>query len=153
MAVCDSSTDVPVFRAKGNGLPIGLCLPYSGLLYGGGRHSLPNSMASSGDCTQALCDDFRRHLKGFYAHLKLAPPYDSIEKAITHLAALLKAMPLEEREQIRADSKKQWALYSQAFVESGLHQKHRGIIVGLIESRQTADLQDDYHHFLDAFRS
>jgi hypothetical protein len=110
-------------------------------------------MTGSGDCIQALRDDFRHHLKGFYAHLKLAPPYDSIEKAVAHLAALLKPLPFEEREHIRADSKKQWALFSQAFVESGLHQKHRGIIVGLIKSQQTAGLQDDYHHFLDAFRS
>ena len=105
------------------------------------------------DAIQALRDDFRSRLDVFYSRLKLAPPYHSVEKAIVHLTAALKALPPEERQRIAADPSRQWAIYRQAFVESGLHQKHRGIIGELIRSRQTGSLTSDYNHFLDAFRS
>ena len=105
------------------------------------------------DAIQVLRDDFRSRLEVFYARLKLAPPYHSVEKAIVHLTAALNALAPEERQRIAADPSRQWALYRQAFVESGLNQKHRGIIAGLIRSRQTGDLASEYEHFLDAFRS
>ncbi|MGH7205614.1 MAG: hypothetical protein ACREI2_05335 [Nitrospiraceae bacterium] len=105
------------------------------------------------DAIQVLRDDFRSRLEVFYARLKLAPPYHSVEKAIVHLTAALKALTPEERQRIATDPSRQWALYRQAFVESGLNQKHRGIIAGLIRSRQTGDLTSEYEHFLDAFRS
>lgn len=78
------------------------------------------------DLVQLLRDDFRHHLETFYARLKLAPPYHSVEKAITHLTALLKAMPPEERARVAADPGQQWALFRRAFVESGLHRETPG---------------------------
>ncbi|HKW85700.1 MAG TPA: hypothetical protein VJM82_01375 [Nitrospiraceae bacterium] len=105
------------------------------------------------DAIQVLRDNFRGHLEVFYARLKLAPPYHSVEKAIVHLTATLNVLTPEDRQRIAADPSRQWALYRQAFVESGLSQKHRGIIAGLIRSRQTGDLSSEYEPFLDAFRS
>ncbi len=97
--------------------------------------------------------EFRRHLETFYSRLKLAPPYQSVEKAIAHFTASLKAMAAEERQRVLADPDLQWTQYRTAFVESGLHRKHRGIIAGFARSRQGLDLPAEYHRFLDAFIS
>jgi len=101
---------------------------------------------------QALGSEFRHHLGIFYAKLKLAPPYHSVEKALAHLTATLKAMTPEERAKIVADPSLRWAQYRAAFIESGLSQKHRGIIAGLVRSGQV-DLPGEYKPFLDAFLS
>lgn len=114
------------------------------------------AMASSpahSDPVQQLRDEFRTHLEMFYARLKLAPPYHSVERAITQLTASLKAMVPEERERLAADPTARWAQYRKAFVESGLHQKHRGIIAGLAKSGQAGDLPKEYEHFLQLFMS
>jgi hypothetical protein len=103
--------------------------------------------------TRALRDEFRRHLDIFYATLKLAPPYHSVEQAIAHLTAALKAMTPEERAKLAADPSLRWTQYRAAFVESGLSQKHRGIIAGLIRSGQAGDLPSEYKPLLDAFPS
>ncbi|MBI4400537.1 MAG: hypothetical protein HY581_02755 [Nitrospirae bacterium] len=108
---------------------------------------------SQSDPVQLLRDEFRHHLEIFYARLKLAPPYHSVEKAIGHLTAILTAMAPEERQRIAGDESLRWAQYRTAFVESGLNQKHRGIIAGLARSRQGLDLSPEYDHFLDAFTS
>ncbi|MGH7259289.1 MAG: hypothetical protein ACREI9_01230 [Nitrospiraceae bacterium] len=105
------------------------------------------------DPAQQLRDEFRTHLEMFYANLKLAPPYHSVEKAIAQLTASLKAMAPEERTRLAADPAGRWAQYRKAFVDSGLHQKHRGIIAGLAKSGQTGNLPKEYDHFLSAFRS
>lgn len=101
---------------------------------------------------QAIRNEFRRHLEVFYAKLKLAPPYHSVEKAIAHLTATLKALPPEERAKIAMDPSLQWAQYRAAFVESGLNQKHRGIIAGLVRSGDV-DLPGEYKPLLDSFLS
>jgi hypothetical protein len=98
-----------------------------------------------------LRDEFRRHLETFYAKLKLAPPYHSVEKAVLQLATTLKALPPAERDRIAADPELRWARYAEAFTAAGLNQKHRGIIVGLARSRQALDLPKEYDRFLDAF--
>src|SRR5439155_123930 len=66
---------------------------------------------SHADAVQSLRDEFRRHLNVFYARLKLAPPYHSVEKAITHLTTALQGMAPEERERIAADPALQWEQY------------------------------------------
>jgi hypothetical protein len=101
---------------------------------------------------QALRDEFRHHLEIFYATLRLAPPYHSVEKAVAHLTTSLKAMTPEERAKLAADPSLRWAQYRAAFVESGLNQKHRGIIAGLIRSGRV-DLPAEYKPLLDAFPS
>ena len=98
-----------------------------------------------------LAEDFRRHLEIFYAQLKLAPPYDSVEKAIKSLTTALTAMPAEERMRVIADPALIWIQYRQAFVDSGLSLKHRGIVLGLIRSNQTAALPAEYTALLDAY--
>src|SRR5947209_20007426 len=47
---------------------------------------------SHADAVQSLPDQFRRHPTVFYARLKPAPPYHSVEKAIRHLTTALHAM-------------------------------------------------------------
>nr|MBI3614852.1 hypothetical protein [Nitrospirota bacterium] len=102
--------------------------------------------------TQAIRNEFRGHLEQFYAMLKLAPPYHSVEKAIAHLTASLKAMAPEERASLASEPALKWAQYKTAFVESGLNQKHRGIIAGLARSGKTG-LPAEYQAFLDAYLS
>ena len=108
---------------------------------------------ASSDPVQSLREEFRRHLEVFYARLKLAPPYHSVEKAIVQLTTALKAMTPEERSRLASDQVGRWLAYRKAFAESGLNQKHRGIIAGLVKSGQTGDLPEEYEHFLSAFRS
>lgn len=105
------------------------------------------------DPIPGLRDEFRRHLETFYAKLKLAPPYHSVEKAVLQLATTLKALPPAERDHIAADPELRWARYAEAFTAAGLNQKHRGIILGLARSRQTLDLPKEYDRFLDTFRT
>ena len=105
------------------------------------------------DPVQALRDDFRRHLELFYAGLKLAPPYNSVEKAVATLTSNLKAMALEDRAGVADDPRRRWLEYRKAFVESELHRKHHGIVVGLIRSRQTAELPPQYSAWLEVYTS
>lgn len=105
------------------------------------------------DPAQQVRDEFRTHLETFYASLKLAPPYHSVEKAIAQLTASLQAMAPEERTKLAADQAGRWAQYRKAFVDSGLHQKHRGIIAGLVKSGRTGGLSKEYDHFLSLFTS
>jgi hypothetical protein len=105
------------------------------------------------DPAQQVRDEFRTHLETFYAGLKLAPPYHSVEKAIAQLTASLNALAPEERTKLAADPVGRWAQYRKAFVDSGLHQKHRGIIAGLVKSGQTGGLPKEYDHFLQLFMS
>jgi hypothetical protein len=100
--------------------------------------------------TQAIRDEFREHLEQFYAQLKLAPPYHSVEKAIAHLTASLKAMAPDERARLASEPALKWAQYKTAFIESGLSQKHRGIIAGLARSGKTG-LPAEHQAFLDAY--
>jgi hypothetical protein len=103
------------------------------------------------DPVQAVRDDFRRHLELFYAGLKLAPPYHSVEKAVATLTSNLNAMSLEDRAGIADDPGRRWLEYRKAFVESELHRKHHGIVVGLIRSRQTAELPPEYSAWLEVY--
>src|SRR5436309_16087034 len=74
---------------------------------------------SHADAVQFLRDEFRRHLDVFYARLKLAPPYHSVEKAITHLTTALQGMAPEERERIAAAPGLPWEQSRRACVDSG----------------------------------
>jgi hypothetical protein len=108
---------------------------------------------ASSDPLQMLREEFRHHLEIFYARLKLAPPYHSVEKAIVQLTTALKAMTQEELAYLAGDSASRWDQYRKAFAESGLNQKHRGIIAGLATSGQTGNLPKEYDHFLSLFTS
>ena len=106
----------------------------------------------SSDPVHTIREEFRHHLEVFYSRLKLAPPYHSVEKAVAQLTADLKTLPPEEQARLVSDQTGRWTAYRKAFAESGLNQKHRGIIAGLAKSGQTGDLPEEYDHFLSAFR-
>ncbi len=103
------------------------------------------------DPLQALREEFRRHLEIFYAQLKLAPPYESVEKAIRTLTSSVHALPKEEQARIASDPTLQWKQFRMAFDTSGLVKKHRGIIAGLARNRSALDLPAEYDHFLSLF--
>jgi hypothetical protein len=112
-----------------------------------------SKLAGPDNPSKALREDFRRHLEIFFARLKLAPPYDSVEKAIKTLGAILTAMPTEEQARVISNAELAWTYYRRAFIDSGLYLKHRGIIAGLIRTGQAADLPPEYAAFLESYVS
>ena len=105
------------------------------------------------DPLQTLREEFRRHLEIFYAQLKLAPPYESVEKAIRTLTTALHSLPKDEQARIATDPTLQWAHFRHAFEASGLVKKHRGIIAGLARNRSALDLPAEYDLFLSLFNA
>ena len=90
---------------------------------------------------ESLRDEFREHLHTFYSTLKLAAPYDTVEKALGALTARLKTLPPEELQQVTADSSLRWTHFRQAFVESGL-----------ARSGAALDLPPEFEHLLELYR-
>ncbi|OAI47204.1 hypothetical protein AYO43_04860 [Nitrospira sp. SCGC AG-212-E16] len=107
--------------------------------------------ASPIDSTLALREEFRHHLETFYAQLKLAPPYESVEKAIRSLTTSVHAMPPLERARLLTDATARWQQFRQAFESSGLSKKHRGIIAGLARNRSSLNLPAEYDQFLSLY--
>ncbi len=103
------------------------------------------------DPLQLLKDEFRRHLETFYARLQLAPPYESVEKAVRTLTTTVHALPKEEQCRIASDPAARWEQFRLAFETSGLAKKHRGIIAGLARNRAALNLPAGYDHFLNLF--
>ncbi len=103
------------------------------------------------DRFRAVKAEFRHHLETFYAGLQLAPPYESVEKAIRTLTSMIHGLPIEEQTRILADPVLQWQRFRLAFDESGLAKKHRGIIAGLARNRSALNLPAEYDHFLSLF--
>ncbi|NOS80222.1 MAG: hypothetical protein E8D46_05945 [Nitrospira sp.] len=105
------------------------------------------------DQTQALREEFRHHLETFYALLKLAPPYESVEKAIRFLTTSIHSLPPAERASLATDATARWRHFRQAFESSGLCKKHRGIIAGLARDRSSLNLPSEYDLFLSLYLS
>ena len=114
---------------------------------------MSNVAPPDSDPLQLLRAEFRQHLEQFYAQLKLAPPYESVEKAIRALTTAVHALPKEEQTKIAIDPTLRWAHFRQAFETSGLVKKHRGIIAGLARNRSALDLPAEYDHFLSLFNA
>ncbi len=114
---------------------------------------MTESTVSSHDPLQYLREAFRAHLETFYARLKLAPPYESVEKAIRTLTTTIHALPKDEQARIAGDPALQWQQFRQAFEASGLVKKHRGIIAGLARNRSALDLPPEFDHFLGLFNA
>lgn len=110
-----------------------------------------NAVSNHPDPIERLKDEFRRHLEMFYARLQLAPPYDSVEKAVRALTTAVHALSREEQARVLSDSSAQWEQFRGAFEMSGLAKKHRGIISGLARNRSSLDLPAEYDHFLNCF--
>lgn len=117
------------------------------------RVTMTNPEGSTPDVVQALREEFRSRLETFYAQLKLAPPYESVEKAIRALITGLHGLHKAEQARIAGDTALKWEHFRDAFETSGLSKKHRGIIAGLARNRNNLDLPREYDHFLDLFRS
>jgi hypothetical protein len=105
------------------------------------------------DHTLALREEFRHHLETFYAQLKLAPPYESVEKAIRSLTTSVHSLPPAERASLATDVTARWQYFRQAFESSGLSKKHRGIIAGLARNRSSLNLPAEYDQFLSLYLS
>ncbi|MDF0665333.1 MAG: hypothetical protein P0119_04565 [Nitrospira sp.] len=112
---------------------------------------MPEAAPTQSNHLQALKGEFRHHLETFYAGLKLAPPYESVEKAIRVLTTTIHALPVEEQTRIMSDPAVQWQQFRRAFETSGLVKKHRGIIAALARNRAAVDLPIEYDHFLSLF--
>jgi hypothetical protein len=112
---------------------------------------MPGPELISSDPLQFLKDEFRHHLEVFYAQLKLAPPYESVEKAIRTLTTTVHALPKHEQARIVSDPALQWQQFRHAFEASGLVKKHRGIIAALARNRVAVNLPIEYDHFLSLF--
>lgn len=104
------------------------------------------------DPISSLREEFRRQLELFYAALKLAPPYDSVEKAVRHLTAEVKALPAADLDRLLAEPPLRWAQFRRSFEASGLHRKHRGIIAGLVRDRSRVNLPPEHDIWLDLFQ-
>ena len=103
------------------------------------------------DHTLALREEFRHHLETFYAQLKLAPPYESVEHAIRSFTTSVHALPPLERARLTTDATERWRHFRQAFESSGLSKKHRGIIAGLARNRTSLNLPAEYDQFLSLY--
>jgi len=112
---------------------------------------MPNAVSTHPDPIERLKDEFRRHLETFYARLQLAPPYDSVEKAIRVFTTAVHALSPDEQARILSDSSARWEQFGTAFGMSGLSKKHRGIISGLARNRSSLNLPAEYDHFLNFF--
>lgn len=113
---------------------------------------MEDAKSVSAEASQMLKEAFRRHLEVFYASLKLAPPYESVEKAIRTLTTTVHALPKDEQVRIVTDASLQWQQFRAAFETSGLVKKHRGIIAGLARNRSALNLPEEYDHFLSLFQ-
>ena len=117
--------------------------------------SIPAAMseptAPTTDHTVALREEFRHHLETFYAQLKLAPPYESVEKAIRSLTTSVHALPPLERARLAGDAAARWQYFRRAFESSGLSKKHRGIIAGLARNRSSLNLPAEYDLLLSLY--
>ena len=114
---------------------------------------MTQSNAALSDPIRALREEFRSHLETFYSRLKLAPPYESVEKAIRVLTTAVHGLSNAEQAHLAQDPGLKWEQFRLAFEISGLSKKHRGIIAGLAQDRDRLDLPPEYDHFLYLFTS
>jgi hypothetical protein len=96
------------------------------------------------DLVRALREEFRSHLETFYSQLKLAPPYESVEKAIRALTTALHGLSSAQQIQLTQDPELKWMQFRQAFETAGLAKKHDKTRLGL---------PPQYDHFLTLFTS
>ena len=105
----------------------------------------------STDPIQVLRREFRSHLEQFYAHLNLAPPYHSIEKAVQNLSNTLRTKPEGFCQGLLQDAKNKWEFFQKIFLASGLQKKHRGIIQQLARSSSYSVASSESLRFLRNF--
>ena len=108
-------------------------------------------MLSSDPIHVLLRQEFREHLKQFYAHLGLAPPYHSIEKAVQYLSNTLRTKPEKFRQELLQNPTHKWVVFQECFSASGLPKKHRGIIRQLAVSSSYSAAPPESFRFLKNF--
>ncbi|HEX2054911.1 MAG TPA: hypothetical protein VHF07_00365 [Nitrospiraceae bacterium] len=106
---------------------------------------------SSSNVLDLMQAEFRQSLQLFYSRLQLAPPYDSVEKALRRLTTSVKGLSAAEQQRLLSDRGLRWAAYRQAFADSGLSRKHRGIISGLARQRSTLGLPPEFDDFFQLY--
>ncbi len=109
------------------------------------------SATSASEIRSRLEADFRRRVTLFYRSLQITPPYHSVEKAMLALRDRLKRLPEPDLRAAAADPAPLNALFAQAFIDTGLAQKSRGIITKLLADRPDL-LTPECQPFADAFR-
>ena len=100
---------------------------------------------------QKLVAEFRQNLESFYQRLGLAPPYHSVERALSCLATRFQQHTPEEQRQITTDPTSKWKLFQEAVIESGLNRKHRGIIAGILRSQNPNTIPEDQRYLEQPF--
>lgn len=100
---------------------------------------------------KTLQEDFRKELETFYAALQLAPPYHSIEKAIFTLSTAVAQQSEADQHRLVTFPSERLRVYRQAFLESGLHKKHRGIIRGLLTNKAKHPASDAHRVFAEVY--
>ncbi len=106
----------------------------------------------SHDECQPLLNEFRQHLEAFYAALHLAPPYHSVEKTLLCLSSLFKTQTAAQQAQLLNNEALRWTFYLRAFTDSGLHNKHRGIIARHARTDDLVAFPDSLRYLLEPFR-
>lgn len=100
---------------------------------------------------QTFLIEFRENLELFYQCLQLAPPYDSVEKALSCLATRLREQTTDEQHQMSHEETVKWKIYLEAIIESGLNKKHRGIIAGLLGGQSIHFLPESIRYLKEPF--
>ena len=100
---------------------------------------------------QKLVIEFRQNLESFYQRMQLAPPYHSVEKALSCLTTRLQQHTPEEQHQIASEPTRKWKLFQEAVIESGLNRKHRGIIAGILRSQNPNTVPEDQRYLEQPF--
>ena len=107
--------------------------------------------ASASEIRSRVEADFRQRLTAFYWSLQLTPPYHSVEKAGLALRDALADLQEPTLQATAADPVLLGRLFTKVIRESGLANKHRGIIAGLLA--QYPDLlPPECRPLADAFR-
>ena len=95
---------------------------------------------------------FRERIAIFYRALQVTPPYHSVEKAMLALRDIMSPLEISALQGLSGDEAALGALFTRVVRDSGLAQKHRGIIQGLLRNPQT-ELPKECRPFADAYRS
>ena len=95
---------------------------------------------------------FRERIAIFYRALQITPPYHSVEKAILALRDVMSSFELPALQGLAADEASLAALFTRIVRDSGLAQKHRGIIQGILRNSEV-QLPQECQSFADAYRS
>ena len=66
---------------------------------------------------QTILTEFRHDLDAFYQRIHLAPPYDSVEKALSCLSNLIQTKTADEQQKLTENKTVQWELYQKAMMK------------------------------------